>query len=77
MDYLWIIVAIFAAALQTFRSAFQKRMIPEIGKFGATYIRFIYALPFTLLIFIFWFYILDNLIPELKNSGAPHSLVKM
>ena len=51
MDLLWIFVAIFAAALQTFRSAFQKRMIPDIGKFGATYIRFIYALPFTFLIF--------------------------
>ena len=69
MDYLWIFVAIFAAALQTFRSAFQKRMIPEIGKFGATYIRFIYALPFTFLIFIFWFYILDNLIPELNEKA--------
>ena len=67
MDYLWIIVAIFAAALQTFRSAFQKRMIPDIGKFGATYIRFIYALPFTFLIFIFWFFVLKNEIPKLNN----------
>ena len=67
MDYLWIFVAIFAAALQTFRSAFQKRMIPDIGKFGATYIRFIYALPFTFLIFIFWFFILKNEIPKLNN----------
>ena len=67
MDYLWIFVAIFAAALQTFRSAFQKRMIPDIGKFGATYIRFIYALPFTFLIFIFWFFILKNEIPKLNT----------
>jgi drug/metabolite transporter (DMT)-like permease len=67
MDFLWIFVAIFAAALQTFRSAFQKRMIPDIGKFGATYIRFIYALPFTFLIFIFWFFILKNEIPKLNN----------
>jgi uncharacterized membrane protein len=75
MDYLWIFVAIFAAALQTFRSAFQKRMIPEIGKFGATYIRFIYALPFTFLIFIFWFYILDNLIPELNEKAILYCFV--
>ena len=75
MDYLWIFVAIFAAALQTFRSAFQKRMIPEIGKFGATYIRFIYALPFTFLIFIFWFYILDNLIPELNEKAVLYCFV--
>ena len=54
-------MAIFAAALQTFRSAFQKRMIPDIGKFGATYIRFIYALPFTFLIFIFSQSKLNNL----------------
>ena len=69
MDLLWIFVAIFAAALQTFRSAFQKRMIPDIGKFGATYIRFIYALPFTFLIFIFWFFFLNNEIPKLNNSA--------
>ncbi len=75
MDLLWIFVAIFAAALQTFRSAFQKRMIPDIGKFGATYIRFIYALPFTFLIFIFWFFFLNNEIPKLNNLAIFYCFV--
>ncbi len=66
MEYLWILAAIIAAALQTIRSAYQKKMIPQLGEFGATYIRFFYALPFTLLIFLFWFYFLKNEIPDLS-----------
>ena len=66
MEYLWILAAISAAALQTIRSAYQKKMIPFLGEHGATYIRFFYALPFTLLIFIFWFYFLENNIPNVS-----------
>ena len=50
MEYVWIIAAIFAAACQTARSAFQKNMITRLGDYGAAYIRFCYALPFTSLI---------------------------
>ncbi len=45
MEHLWILAAVIAASLQTIRSAYQKKMIPHLGEFGATYIRFIYALP--------------------------------
>jgi drug/metabolite transporter (DMT)-like permease len=75
MEHLWILVAVIAASLQTIRSAYQKKMIPQLGEFGATYIRFIYALPFTLLIFIFWFYFLNNAIPELSHKSIIFCLI--
>ena len=34
---IWIFAAIFAAACQTARSAFQKNMIPRLGDYGAAY----------------------------------------
>ena len=75
MEHLWILAAVIAASLQTIRSAYQKKMIPQLGEFGATYIRFIYALPFTLLIFIFWFYFLNNAIPELSHKSIIFCLI--
>ena len=66
MEYIWIIAAIFAAACQTARSAFQKNMIPRLGDYGAAYIRFCYALPFTSLIWLIWINIPGNSIPTLS-----------
>ena len=66
MEYVWIIAAIFAAACQTARSAFQKNMITRLGDYGAAYIRFCYALPFTSLIWLVWINIPGNSIPTLS-----------
>ena len=66
MEYIWIIAAIFAAACQTARSAFQKNMITRLGDYGAAYIRFCYALPFTSLIWFVWVNIPGNSIPTLS-----------
>ena len=66
MEYVWIIAAIFAAACQTARSAFQKNMITRLGDYGAAYIRFCYALPFTSLIWLIWINIPGNSIPTLS-----------
>lgn len=66
MEYVWIIAAIFAAACQTARSAFQKNMITRLGDYGAAYIRFCYALPFTSLIWFVWVSIPGNSIPTLS-----------
>lgn len=43
---LWIWVTLLAATAQTFRSLNQKKMKPILGDYGASYIRFSYALPF-------------------------------
>ncbi|MGC6518292.1 MAG: hypothetical protein ACON49_09750 [Candidatus Puniceispirillaceae bacterium] len=53
---LWVILAIAAATAQTIRSAGQKQLIASLGKFGASYARFIYALPFAAL----WLIIYGN-----------------
>ena len=66
MEYVWIIAAIFAAACQTARSAFQKNMITRLGDYGAAYIRFCYALPFTSIIWFVWVNIPGNSIPTLS-----------
>ena len=42
----WVVVTIIAATAQTLRSAFQKKMKPVLGNYGASYIRFSYAVPF-------------------------------
>ena len=67
MEFVWILAAIFAAACQTARSAFQKNMISKLGDYGAAYIRFCYALPFTCFIWLFWINIPGNSIPTLSN----------
>ncbi|MGB1400242.1 MAG: hypothetical protein ACPG70_08910, partial [Candidatus Puniceispirillaceae bacterium] len=43
---LWIWITLVAATTQTLRSAGQKQMKSVMGDFGASYIRFSYALPF-------------------------------
>ena len=42
----WVVVTIIAATAQTLRSVFQKKMKPVLGNYGASYIRFSYAVPF-------------------------------
>ena len=69
MEYIWIIAAIFAAACQTARSAFQKNMITRLGDYGAAYIRFCYALPFTSIIWLVWVNIPGNSIPTLSFNS--------
>ena len=49
----WIFITLLAVLAQTFRSAGQKHLRGLLGNFGASYIRFSYALPFAL----FWLYV--------------------
>ena len=75
MEFIWIFAAIFAAACQTARSAFQKNMISKLGDYGAAYIRFCYALPFTTLIWLTWISIPGNNIPDLSIYSIVMCLV--
>ena len=45
---LWIPVTIAAAFLQNVRSALQKHLLNTLDTVGATYVRFVYAVPFAL-----------------------------
>jgi drug/metabolite transporter (DMT)-like permease len=47
---LWAFAAIAAAAAQTARNAMQSSLTRELGTLGATQVRFLYGLPFALLI---------------------------
>ena len=42
----WIPLTIFAAFAQTIRNAAQRQLVAELGTLGATFVRFLYGLPF-------------------------------
>lgn len=48
---LWIALTIAAAPLQVARNALQRGLVEEAGPWGATLVRFLFGLPFALLIF--------------------------
>ena len=50
---LWVVFTLIAATAQTFRNAAQKALSAELGTLGATYIRFLFGLPFGLLALAF------------------------
>ncbi|MCA6223394.1 MAG: EamA/RhaT family transporter, partial [Phenylobacterium sp.] len=47
---LWVLLAAAAAPLQVARNAFQRGMIGEAGPWGATLVRFLFGLPFSLVL---------------------------
>lgn len=47
-DWLWIALTIGAALAQTFRNAAQRHLTATLGTLGATLVRFLYGLPFTI-----------------------------
>jgi len=49
MPELWIPITIVAAFMQNARSALQKHLTGRLSTLGATYVRFLYALPFAIL----------------------------
>lgn len=48
---LWIILTALAAPLQVARNALQRGLVGDAGPWGATLVRFLFGLPFSLLIF--------------------------
>ena len=61
---LWIIITVIAATTQTLRSAGQKKMKSVMGDFGASYIRFSYALPFAALWLWLWMRSTEQSLPQ-------------
>jgi drug/metabolite transporter (DMT)-like permease len=65
---LWILLTIAAAPLQVARNALQRGLVGDAGPWGATLVRFLFGLPFSLAIFAvvaFW-----------TPSAAPHLSAK-
>ena len=61
---IWIIITVIAATTQTLRSAGQKKMKSLLGDFGASYIRFSYALPFAALWLWLWMQSTEQSLPQ-------------
>src|SRR5690606_20885066 len=49
---LWILLTAAAAPLQVARNALQRGLVGEAGPWGATLVRFLFGLPFSLTIFL-------------------------
>jgi len=47
--YLWVVFTLAATLAQTYRNAAQRGLTGPLGAGGATYVRFLYGLPFALL----------------------------
>lgn len=61
---LWIPITLLAAASQTIRTAIQRKMKGPLGDYGASSIRFIYAVPFAWIWFLLIFLNFDHAVPE-------------
>lgn len=48
MDYLWIVISIFAALMQAVRTAAQKTLNQRMSNLGTTYVRSVFGLPLML-----------------------------
>ena len=64
---LWVLLAILAAATQALRTAVQKKMTPQLGSYGASYIRFSYSFPFAWLIVLVYMILIDAGMPSLPT----------
>jgi drug/metabolite transporter (DMT)-like permease len=47
--WLWIPITLWAALAQTLRNAAQRHLITAVGTWGATLVRFLYGLPFSII----------------------------
>ena len=62
--YLWVVFTVLAAAFQTARNATQKGLTARLGTLGATYVRFLYGLPFAVLSLAAMLLVIDQPLPR-------------
>ncbi len=62
----WVTLTILAAFFQNLRSAFQKYLKKTLSTFGASYVRFCYACPFSIIYCAGLKYVYDFPLPELN-----------
>ena len=65
---LWIPLTIAAAFFQNIRSAMQKHLTGKLSTLGATYVRFVYALPIALLYFFAVVYFEQQRLPAISGD---------
>src|SRR5512134_707239 len=67
--WLWVVFTLVAATAQTFRNAAQRSLIDRLGTVGATHVRFIFGLPFALLI-LWTVWLVFGDVPELTLTSV-------
>ena len=65
---IWVWVTILAAVSQSFRTAQQKNLKPRLGDFGASYVRFSYAMPFAWIGLISYIFFSKTAFPTFNTS---------
>ena len=67
---LWILLTAAAAPLQVARNALQRGLVGDAGPWGATLVRFLFGLPFSLLIFAVVAFLTPGAEPNLSARFA-------
>ena len=65
----WAIFAVLAAFFQNLRTSLQKKLNKNLSIVASTYVRFAFALPFALIVFIFNFGNFDIILTVLNQSN--------
>jgi len=68
MTIYWVLAAILGAAGQTARNAMQRNLTARIGTVGATQVRFLYGLPFSLVFLLMASTLTEQPIPSLNQT---------
>ena len=63
---IWIWITIIAAISQSFRTAQQKNLKNRLGDFGASFVRFSYAIPFTWSSLLLYCFVTNSSLPSLN-----------
>ena len=66
MFEIWVWVTLLAAFSQSIRSAQQKRLKGLLGDYGASYIRFLYAIPFSWIGLLSYTLVFDEKLPTIN-----------
>lgn len=66
MDYLWIIISIFAALMQAVRTAAQKTLNQSMSNLGTTYVRAVFGLPVMLVCIVYVYTTLGGGWPKMR-----------
>jgi drug/metabolite transporter (DMT)-like permease len=70
MTYLWVLFTIFASGGQVARNAMQRELTETVGTAGATFVRFLFGLPFGILFLVAVAAISDGPLPAVTPSFA-------
>jgi len=68
--YLWVPFTLLAATAQVLRNALQSGLTKEIGTLGATQVRFVYGLPFAVLLLGIYFAVSREAVPLVTPSAV-------